>query len=92
MAAVGTTDGTLFAHTARDPLQIGTHQAHTSAITAMVSECTIRATITAIKNECTKVRNYCFDECTYVYMSHHCHGECNAMSAISDIVSALLCQ
>ncbi|KAF5831259.1 hypothetical protein DUNSADRAFT_13366 [Dunaliella salina] len=35
MAVVGTTEGTLFAHTARDPLQIGKHQAHTSAITAM---------------------------------------------------------
>jgi hypothetical protein len=37
MAVVGTTDGTLYAHTARDPLQVGKHQAHTSSITAMVS-------------------------------------------------------
>jgi hypothetical protein len=36
MAVVGTTDGNLYAHTARDPLQVGKHQAHTSAVTAMV--------------------------------------------------------
>lgn len=36
MAVVGTTKGELSAHTARDPLLVGRHKAHTSAITALV--------------------------------------------------------
>ena len=38
MAVVGTTDGILYAHTARDPLQIGQHHAHSSTVSAMVSK------------------------------------------------------
>lgn len=36
-AMVGTTKGVLYAHTARDPTQVGQHQAHPTTITALVS-------------------------------------------------------